>query len=116
MIPFSGSGGGSGTLTIDTTAPLNFDKSTSTLSINYNTSALTLQTNSSTQKQELTINIAQNGGLKLDNTGLGLKYNTNQFTISTDNGLTVKGIHNYTVSNAETQLVENDTYVYQKMS
>lgn len=82
----------------------------------YDTSALKIQTNSSTQKQELTINIDPSGGLVLNNTGLSLKYNQNQFTIDTDNGLTVKGTHRCTNSDTESQAVEDDNYVYQKIS
>lgn len=114
LIPFSGSGSGSGgTLSLIAQEPLNYDSSTSTLSLIYDTKVLKVDNSSGTAK--LTLNIAAkapftttNGlSLAIDNKG-GLKQNSN-------NELYVEGTHKTIIKTGTVDDIKVNNYIYQEI-
>lgn len=113
LIPFSGSGGGGGTLSLIAQEPLNYDSSTSTLSLSYDTKVLKVDNSSGTAK--LTLNIASkapftttNGlSLAIDNKG-GLKQNSN-------NELYVEGTHKTMTKTGTVDDIKVNNYIYQEI-
>ena len=114
LIPFSGSGSGSGgTLSLIAQKPLNYDSSTSTLSLIYDTKVLKVDNSSGTAK--LTLNIASNApftttnglSLAIDNKG-GLKQNSN-------NELYVEGTHKTITKTGTVDDIKVNNYIYQEI-
>ena len=113
LIPFSGSGGGGGTLSLIAQEPLNYDSSTSTLSLSYDTKVLKADDSSGTAK--LTLNIASNApftttnglSLAIDNNG-GLKQNIK-------NELYVEGIHKTITKSDTVDDIKVNNYIYQEI-
>lgn len=85
LVPFSGSGDGGGVLTINATAPLNYDSSSSTLT-------LTTGPGLTTSNGGLTLSLDSNSGLTVSESGLTLKIDSEQNKgglVLSDNGLSL---------------------------
>ena len=108
--PFSGSGGGSSTLSITTNEPLKFDKATSTLSLSLG-GGLTKESNGA-----LTLSIDGSSGLKIDsNKRLTLSIDSNSNLFINNNSLSVKGTHYMVNNDSAIGNIPNDNYIYEEL-